>query len=328
MIAIVGAGAMGAALAIVHTRAGSRVALLGTKYDDATIEACSSGDPHPALGITLPSSIRFRRSGQWDADLADAERIVLAVSSEGLADVVAECGGARPDAVWLVATKGWDSATLRTPSEVIGHDRVVVLAGPALAPELAMAAPAALVCASRDTDLAASVAKDLDGVSVAVTDDVPGVEIAAAYKNVAAIAVGMCEGLGERQIERVHPHRYANARATLFSQGLRDMTTLAEARGGRPETILGLAGSGDLYVTCLGGRNGAFGRLLGIGETPEQAHAAIGSTVEGVANTRSALRVAERDGVELPVARTVDAVLSGRVPAGAAIADAIHAAAG
>jgi glycerol-3-phosphate dehydrogenase (NAD(P)+) len=148
-------------------------------------------------------------------------------------------------------------------------------------------------------------------VFASVSDDVGAVEVAAAYKNVTAIAVGMCEGLSERLTESVYVHRFANARAAMFAHGLQDMTRLAAAEGGRIETILGLAGAGDLYVTCLGGRNGNFGRLLGGGQTPQQAQTTIGSTVEGVPNTYAALALAARDGVQLRAAPAVAAVLSG-----------------
>lgn len=333
MIAVVGAGAMGAALAILHARAGLRTALLGTRFDDATIDACRAGRPHPALGIVLDAAIDCRPHAGWAAVLPNTERVVLAVSSGGLSDIVAEIAGrARHRTVWTVATKGWDSVTLRTPVEVIGAalggiDRVVALTGPALAPELVAGAPTAMLCASAELDVAREVASTLSaaGVFTMVTDDVVGAEVAAAYKNVTAIAVGICEGLSERVPERVYIHQFANARAAMFALGLRDMSGLAAARGGRPETILGLAGAGDLYVTCLGGRNGNFGRLLGAGQTAEQAQSAIGSTVEGVANTGAALAIADRDGVELVAARAVSAVLSGEMSPETAVTNALSA---
>jgi glycerol-3-phosphate dehydrogenase (NAD(P)+) len=331
VIAVIGAGAMGSALAILHARAGAPTHVLGTRYDDATVEAIRAGRPHPALGIALPAHVDARKHGSWGAVLPNAERVVLGVSSDGLADMVAEVAPlTHPRAIWTVATKGWDLDTLRTPSEVLADhgidpDRIVILAGPALAPEIVAGAPTAMVAASASEDAALRIAHTLrtGGVSAAITDDVVGAEVAAAYKNVTAVAVGICEGLTERLPENVFVHRFANARSAVFSQGLRDMTVLTEARGGRLETIIGLAGAGDLYVTCLGGRNGNFGRLLGAGQDPEGAEASIGSTVEGVANTTAALRVGERHGVELHAARAVDAVLTGTTPADEAIANLI-----
>lgn len=334
MIAVIGAGAMGAALAILHARAGLRTALLGTRFDDVTVEACRAGRPHPALGIVLDPSIDCRKHDAWGAILPNTERVVVAVSSDGLADVVTFVAPrARAHALWAIATKGWDSETLRTPSEVVRDalgtgDRVVVLAGPALAPEVVAGAPTAMVSASVSDHAAKEVAATLEagGVSPTITDDIAGVEVAAAYKNVTAIAVGICEGLSERLPERVYVHRYANARAAMFARGLCDMSLLSSAQGGRPETIFGLAGAGDLYVTCLGGRNGNFGRLLGAGQTAEQAQATIGSTVEGVANTAAALRIGERLGVTVTAARAVDEVLSGERSPEGAITDALMSA--
>jgi glycerol-3-phosphate dehydrogenase (NAD(P)+) len=106
---------------------------------------------------------------------------------------------------------------------------------------------------------------------------------------------------------------FANARAAMFAQGMIDMVRLAEARQGHATTVLGLAGSGDLYVTCVGGRNGRFGHLLGSGATPEQALRSIGSTVEGVANTAVALKLADRYRIDLRAARTVDLALNRRL---------------
>lgn len=320
---------MGTALAIAHARAGVPVTLLGTAFDEAAIDACAAGRAHPALGMPLPEGITCRHHDEFEAVVAEAERLVVGVSSGGLADVVGEAAPRLPaGSTWVLATKGWDGATLRTPSEVVADahgGRVVVLAGPALAPELAGGAPMAMVSASTDAGAAEAVAEVLSaaGVSMTVTDDVVGAETGAAYKNVTAIAVGIPEGLRERLPERVYVHDFANARAAMFALGLGDMARLAEARGGRSETILGLAGVGDLYVTCLGGRNGRFGRLVGEGQTPDQALASIGSTVEGVENTSAALALGESLGVELVAARLVDSVLSGSASPEEAITTAL-----
>jgi glycerol-3-phosphate dehydrogenase (NAD(P)+) len=141
------------------------------------------------------------------------------------------------------------------------------------------------------------------------TSDVAGAETASAFKNVAAIAVGIGQGLSERFIESALVRAFLNVRAAMFAQGMVDMVGLAEASGGRASTVAGLAGSGDLYVTCVGGRNGRFGQLLGSGATPAQALRTIGSTVEGVANTAAALALAARHSIDLPTARAVDLAL-------------------
>jgi glycerol-3-phosphate dehydrogenase (NAD(P)+) len=189
---------------------------------------------------------------------------------------------------------------------------VVTIAGPGMAAEIVAGSPTALLCASRDADARRPVAQALTTSSMLVvtTSDVAGAETASAFKNVAAIAVGIAEGLSERFIESAFVRAFANARAAMFAQGMIDMVRLAEARGGNMSTVVGLAGSGDLYVTCVGGRNGRFGRLLGAGATPEQAVRAIGSTVEGVPNTVAALSLAARHSIELPTAHMVDLALS------------------
>jgi glycerol-3-phosphate dehydrogenase (NAD(P)+) len=201
-------------------------------------------------------------------------------------------------------------------TRVIGDaSRVVSIGGPGLAREIAVGAPTAIVGAGSDPSRTRQVARLLQGpaLSTVVTNDVIGVETASAYKNVVAIAVGVCEGFSQRMVESASAHVFANARAALFALGLVDMVRLAEVLGGQADTIVGLAGAGDLYVTCLGGRNGRFGQLLGVGETSEQARKAIGSTVEGVSNCHAALAIAEREGINLPIARTVEAALADRL---------------
>jgi glycerol-3-phosphate dehydrogenase (NAD(P)+) len=313
MLCVIGAGAMGTALAVHCLRAGTPGTLLATELDEAVVDAQRCGQPHPALGVPVPAGVDCVEADKWDEPLGRAEVVVVAVSSHGIDAVVRRAAAmAAPDATWIVATKGWDDRTLQSCSEVVeslmpAGAAVASLGGPALAPELVAGVPTAIVCASRRADVRARVSAILDAPTlfVATTDDVPGVETAAAYKNVAAVAVGMCEGLSERQTESVFVHGYANTRAAVFAAGVLEMTRLGTALGGRAETMLGLAGAGDLYVTCLGGRNARFGRLLGSGETAEQAMAVIGSTVEGVGATRAALAIASRLDIRLPIARAV-----------------------
>lgn len=220
-----------------------------------------------------------------------------------------------PGAVWLLATKGWQEDTLQTPSEVagevLGDIPVVSLAGPGLAVEIFRGSPAGLLCASHDPHARRYAASALAsaGTAVFTTSDVPGAEISATFKNVVAVAVGLAEGLSDRFGGSALLAGFGNARAAVFARGMLDMYALAQARGGRVATVMGLAGAGDLYVTCQHGRNGRFGRLLGTGSTVEEAIRSIGSTVEGVASTSAALRLAARSGLDLPTARTVDLAL-------------------
>jgi glycerol-3-phosphate dehydrogenase (NAD(P)+) len=317
VIAVIGAGAMGAALAMHAARSNPRPVLLATELDAAAVEAWRTGAVHPALGLPL-STVQCRPYAEWDADLGQAETVIVAASTAGLRPVLVDAiPRARADANWVIATKGWQPDTLESPSAVAaallgGAERVVSLAGPGLASEIAVGAPTVLVCAGRDGPATQKVARMLRGpaLSTITTDDVVGAETCSAYKNVVAVAVGVCEGFSERLLERASAHAFANARAAVFALGLIDMVRLAEQLGGRADTVLGLAGAGDLYVTCLGGRNGRFGRLLGVGETPEQARKVIGSTVEGIANCAAALAIAARESIDLPTARAVEAALA------------------
>jgi len=334
MIAVVGAGALGTAVAIHCSRSTTPTMLLGTKFDDAVVEACARGETHPTLGVPLPSNTEVVAYRDWSRVVPNADLVVVGVSSAGLAEVVEEVGRqASANAVLVIATKGWDEETLRSPSEIVTEvlgdtDRLAVLGGPALASEIVAGALTAVVCAAARIDVARQVAKALRSPTlwVTITSDVVGVESAAAYKNVAAIGVGICDGLVEQLTENVYAHRFGNARAAIFARGLADMGRLARAVGGHSETVLGLAGAGDLYVTCLSGRNGALGRMLGAGATPEQAQATIGSTVEGVSNARAALAIGDRLGIQFPTARAVDAVLAGRLSPQAAVSYLVHTA--
>jgi len=317
MIAVIGAGAMGAALAAHFARTGNDPVLLATEFDQAAVRAWRNGLPHPALGIAMDRGIEYRSRSEWKVALRAADIVVVAVASPGLPSVLASAKPhVSPSAVWVLATKGWQAETLLAPAEVaelvLGSTaRVVTVAGPAIAAELVGGSPTALICASRDAGARRLVARALTSPTtlVATTSDVAGAETASAYKNVVAIAVGIAQGMSERFIESALVRAFANARAAMFAQGMVDMVRLAEARGGHASTVVGLAGSGDLYVTCIGGRNGRFGQLLGSGATPEQAQRSIGSTVEGIENTAVALMLGERYSVDLPTARAVDLAL-------------------
>lgn len=315
-IAVLGAGAMGTALAVHSARNGADSVLLATDKDGAVVEVWRKGLPHPSLRMPFHHYVRCRPAEEWAEDLPGADVVFVAISSPGLRRVLEQAARlSPPGAVWALATKGWEEETLRTPSqvaaEVLGDVPVVSLAGPALAAELLAGSPTGVLCASRDQQARRRVAGVLASQAAAVftTSDVAGAETAAAFKNVVAVAVGLAEGLSDRFGESALTASFANARAAVFARGMLDLATLAQSQGGRLATVLGLAGAGDLYVTCQHGRNGRFGRLLGSGATVQRAIQSIGSTVEGVANTACALRLAERAEVDLPTARAVDLAL-------------------
>lgn len=312
VLAVIGAGAMGTALAVQLVRAGRETVLLATAYDDPFVDAHRAGDPHPALDVPFPEA-RLHTYGEWEQALRAAEVVVLAVSTPGLVSTVEEAGDhARSDALWAVGTKGWDGETLRSASAVVAdalgdEKRVVALVGPTLASEIAWGAPTSIVCASSRRESALRVA-ELFGSEVFrayLSDDVAGVEVGAALKNVIAIGIGLCDGLADDFGVRA----MTNTKAFLFARGLIEMARLAEALGGRAETVLGLAGAGDLFVTALGGRNARFGALVGGGAKPEDALKQMNTTVEGYVNGRAAVALADREGLHLPLIRTVASVI-------------------
>jgi glycerol-3-phosphate dehydrogenase (NAD(P)+) len=316
-IAVLGAGAMGTALAVHSARNGADAVLLATEQDEAVAERWRQGLPPPSLRLPFHHQVRCRPAREWAEALPGAAVVFVAISSSGLRPVLAQAAhiGA-PGAIWVLATKGWEQGTLQRPSQVaadvLGDEPVVSLAGPALAAEILAGSPTGIMCASRDQAARRRVADVLASPAAAVftTSDVAGAETAAAFKNVVAVAVGLAEGLSDRFGESGLSGGFSNARAAVFARGMLDMAALAEAQGGRVATVLGLAGAGDLYVTCQAGRNGRFGRLLGSGATVERAARSIGSTVEGVASTGPALRLAARARLDLPTARAVELALT------------------
>ncbi|MFA5890035.1 MAG: NAD(P)H-dependent glycerol-3-phosphate dehydrogenase [Actinomycetota bacterium] len=313
MLGIVGAGAMGAAMAVHLSDAGRDITMFATEHDGRFVEAHLKGKPHPALGMDLPSNLLIVDPSSWEDELPKIDILILAVATPGLVSTVRRAAPfASPSCLWAIATKGLDEATLRPATavaadEVGDPDRVVAVVGPSLASEIAAGVPTAVVCASTGARAARAVAEALgsERFRTYTSDDVIGVEVGAVMKNVVAIGVGLCDGLAQEYGVAT----MTNAKAFVFSRGLVEMARLTRALGGRAETILGLAGAGDLFVTVLGGRNMRYGVLVGSGMSPEQALAEMNTTVEGYFNVRAAAGLAERFGLDLPVVDVVARVL-------------------
>ncbi len=302
---------MGAALAISFDRSGHVVTICATEFDDGFVDAIERTGVHPSLAHPVAASIGIVQPADWPAVLGLADIAVLAVSSAGVRNTFTQVTRSLRDSVpVLVATKGWDPETAEPLSKVLGREAeghpIALLVGPTLAGEIASGRPTAVVCASESLGTARSLARALGSptLRIFVTDDVAGVEIGAALKNVIAVAIGICDGLAESK-----GTEWTNAKAALFSQGLIEMTLLARAVGGRDETVLGLTGSGDLFVTVMGGRNGKFGRLIGSGMKPEAALKHMATTVEGYEGAERATTVAKELGLDLPLVRLVHSVL-------------------
>ena len=238
-----------------------------------------------------------------DAVLEAEDVVVLAVPSQAFAQVAAAISG---DAPVLILTKGLDPASGRRLSELVSGRPVAVLSGPNHAEEIAQHLPAACVIASEDAALAERLQQMIFSQTfrVYVNSDLVGVELCAAAKNVIALAAGSVDGLGLGD----------NAKASLISRGLREMARLGEACGARPETFSGLAGMGDLIVTCWSrySRNRLAGELLARGRSPEETLGAIGMVVEGLTTAPVLFDLSVRLGIELPITQAVNEALQGR----------------
>jgi glycerol-3-phosphate dehydrogenase (NAD(P)+) len=237
-----------------------------------------------------------------DAPLADADLVVLAVPSRAFAAVAAALPG---DAPVLSLTKGLDPATGERLSTRVEGRPVAVLSGPNMAEEIAEGLPSAAVIASEDGTLADELQEAINSMifRVYVNDDLVGVELCAAAKNVIALAAGGVDGLGLGD----------NAKASVITRGLVEMARLGEAEGAQPETFSGLAGMGDLIVTCFSGygRNRRAGELIARGASADAAAAEIGQVVEGLTTAPVLRDLSHRLGVELPITEGVCRVLDG-----------------
>jgi glycerol-3-phosphate dehydrogenase (NAD(P)+) len=238
-----------------------------------------------------------------EAPLAEADLVVVALPSRAFASVVDALPGTAPI---LSLTKGLDPGTGARLSTLVRGRPVAVLSGPNMAEEVAEGLPTAASIASEDGALAEQLQHAINSsvFRVYVNDDLVGVELCAAAKNVIALAAGGVDGLGLGD----------NAKAAVITRGLAEMTRLGLASGARLETFGGLAGMGDLVVTCWSrhGRNRHAGELIAQGATPEEAAAAIGQVIEGLTTAPVLRDVSRRIGIELPITEGVCDVLEGR----------------
>jgi glycerol-3-phosphate dehydrogenase (NAD(P)+) len=309
-IAVIGAGGWGTALSLHLARLGHGVRLWAR---EAEVVAQIRGERVNGMflpGIPLPESIVACES--FDEAVAGMALVVVVTPSHGTRAVVrAAARHLHPSAVIVSATKGLEVDTLLRATEVIRQEAgpahpVVALSGPSFAREVALELPTAVCAASADRAAAELVQSEFRGRSFRLytTDDVVGVEIGAALKNVIAIAAGVVEGLGLGH----------NAMAGLITRGLAEISRLAHALGGRRETLAGLTGLGDLVLTCTGAlsRNRQFGIELGRGRTASDILGTMQMVAEGVKTTGAALALGARHGVELPIAAQMAEVIDGR----------------
>ena len=309
-IAVLGAGSWGTALGVHLARAGHVVGLWAR--DETLVRDMRRARVNPRYlpQITFPELLT--PTSALDEALESASFVVAAVPSHGLRAVVRAAAPRIPaPAILVSAAKGLEGGSLDRMSQVMagetGDSRpIVVLSGPSFAAEVAQGLPTVVLAASTDASAVARVQEGFRGPAFRLygTDDVTGVEIGGAFKNVIAIAAGAVEGLGLGH----------NSMAALITRGLAEISRLACAEGGRRETLAGLSGLGDLVLTCTGdlSRNRHVGIELARGRTLDQVLAGMRMVAEGVRTTGAALKLGARHGIELPIAARMAAVLEGR----------------
>ena len=316
-VTVLGAGSWGTALAVHLGRIGHEVRLWARDASLVTEMSARRANAVYLPDVPFPAALTPTHS-LADA-LRDADLVVSAVPSHGCRAVMKNAAASlAARAVIVSATKGLEAGTLLRMSEVIAQEAgathpVVVLSGPSFASEVARQLPTAILAASHDAAAIALVQQEFRGPSFRLygSDDVAGVEIGAAMKNIIAIAAGVVEGLGLGH----------NALAALITRGLAELTRLACAGGGRRETLAGLSGLGDLVLTCTGtlSRNRHVGLELARGRSLPEILAGMKMVAEGVVTTGAALALGERYGVELPITTQMAEVLNGRTDVRTAI---------
>lgn len=307
-IAILGAGAMGSAFATPASCHGYDVRLWGTHLDTAIVALLREGRVHPRTGEHVPGSISVFGHEQLADALAGADLVACAIASEGVQAVIGAAAPLlrAPRAILLMSKgfafdpEGRVELLTDTVTRLLGAQGVtspvVAVGGPCKANEVAAARPTATVYAAADLDLAVRLADELstEDYRIEADDDPIGLEIAAALKNVFAIALGICDGLADRNSQPWH-----DLKAAVFAESVAEIARVIELVGGRPSTAVGLAGTGDLEVTGLSGRNRVYGELIGRGATPQDAFEQMRSqelTVEGHAAAGFSRQLVEERG--------------------------------
>jgi glycerol-3-phosphate dehydrogenase (NAD(P)+) len=316
-IAVLGAGSWGTALAIQFARGGRPVRLWGRDRERLAAMALSRRNERYLASARFPDSLRI--SPDLPAALAGARDVLLVVPSQAFRALLEQLAPLLTPAMHVAwATKGFEQGSLTLPHqvarEVLGPERrIAVLSGPTFAREVGAGLPTAMTVASPDAAYAQALARELSSANFRAytSTDIMGVEIGGAVKNALAVGAGLSDGLGFG----------ANTRVALITRGLKEMTRLGVALGARAETFNGLAGLGDLVLTCTDdqSRNRRFGLLLAAGRSAEDALAEIGQAVEGYAAARAIHAVAARAAVEMPLCSMVYRVLYEQLPAKEAV---------
>jgi len=306
-IAILGAGAWGTALALSLARRGGHQLCLWSHSTTLAEQLTEAGENLPYLpGFTLPVDIQV--TADLPRAIFEADILLCVTPSQHLRGVITHIAPMlTKDQIILSASKGIEETTFLRMSQVVAAatgNQFAVLSGPSFAQEVAAGMPTAVVVASGSPQVAQVIQRDLTSPTLRVytNEDVPGVELGGALKNVIALAAGVANGLNLGY----------NSSAALITRGIAEMTRLAVACGGRRQTLAGLSGVGDLVLTCTGSlsRNRAVGVELGRGrQLPDIIAGLNGKVAEGVRSTAAALGLAARYAVEMPITEQMDAIL-------------------
>lgn len=297
-IAMLGAGAMGTAIAIYLAKKGHETNLWGTHIDKDIIKTMLKTKMHKSLHVALPSNIDLFYADRLQKALEERKIVVLAVSSDGIPKITREMiPFLKENMIIMNVAKGLQEDTYLTMSDVIKNEIrknlthppcVVAVGGPARASELANGIPIQIVFASSNTEATKFCKKVFSSstLKVNLSPDIVGVELCAAMKNSYAIAMGICEGL-QSNVD--------SPKAALISQALLEISKIVVAKGGNLETVAGPAGIGDLYVTAQGGRNRTFGKLLGQGMSVKEALEKVGrQTIEGYPTLKKIYKLVQK----------------------------------
>ncbi|PJK11707.1 glycerol-3-phosphate dehydrogenase [Lysobacteraceae bacterium NML120232] len=310
-IAVLGAGSWGTALAALLARQGHAVTLWGRDEKIASAIDREHENPRYLPGIALPENLRA--TTDLATALQGAAWVLVVTPSHAFAQTLKKLAPLRPQGAGVAwATKGFEPGSGRflheVAVEILGEAvPLAVVTGPSFAKEVTLGLPTALTVHSDNAAFAQTVAEAMHGPAFrAYTgNDMVGAELGGAMKNVLAVATGVADGMALG----------LNARAGLITRGLNEVLRLAHAIGGKPETLMGLAGLGDLVLTCTGdlSRNRRLGLALGQGKSIDEAVREIGQVVESIQTADEVMRQAEKHGVELPISRAVQQVLHGEV---------------
>ncbi len=319
-ITILGAGAWGTALAVnaaLRRSAGHSVSLWSRDAAMAAQLQAARSNSRYLPGVSLPESLKIAGgAGTLAAAIKGQDLLVVATPVSGVRGLLQDLSQSDAPVAWL--SKGFEAAAAHTsqPYGLMVHEiraqvapalKAGVLSGPSFAQEVASGRPTALVAASEHADVRAALVEAFHGSTLRVyaNDDIVGVEVGGAVKNVLAIATGLCDGL----------QLGLNARAALITRGLAEMTRLGVALGARAETFTGLSGLGDLVLTATGdlSRNRKVGLALAQGKTLDEAVASLGHVAEGVYCARTVVQRAAVLGVEMPISQAVVALLDGKL---------------